>query len=102
MIVVSVGYPATEGSRFDLDYYLQTHTPIVRARWAGMGLENVRLIRGAGGLGGPLGFHMTALLYFRSQADLDAALQAHGREITADIKKLTDSRPIIQLNEELA
>jgi uncharacterized protein (TIGR02118 family) len=102
MVVVSVSYPVTEGSHFNLDYYTQTHTPMLRARWDGMGLETVRLIRGTGGLGGPLGFHMIALLYFRSQADLDGALQAHGREITGDIENFTDVHPVIQLNEELA
>ena len=44
---------------------------------------------------------MIALLTFQSQAELDAALQAHGREIMSDIKNFTDVRPAVQLNEEL-
>ena len=102
MVVVSVSYPVSEGSRFDLDYYVNTHTPMLRTRWNMMGLEHVRLIHGTAGMGGgPLAFHMIALLYFRSQADLDAALAAHGREIVADINNFTDVRPAMQLNEEL-
>jgi uncharacterized protein (TIGR02118 family) len=103
MVVVSVIYPATEGSRFDLDDYRDRHTKLVRERWGGQGLADVRLIRGTGGMGGgPLAYHMITLLYFRSQAELDAALAAHGREIMGDIKNFTDVRPVIQLNEELA
>src|SRR4051794_3797922 len=100
MVVVSVSYPATEGSRFDLDYYLQKHTPLVHARWGQHGLEDVRLLRGTGVPGGgPLAFHMTALLTFRSQQDFDTAVETHGREVMGDIKNFTDVRPMVQLNE---
>lgn len=102
MVVVSVSYPATEGSRFDLDYYLQTHMPLVRTRWGENGLQSIRLLRGIGGVGGgALGFHMVALLTFRSQADFEQAVQTQGREIMGDIKNFTDVRPVVQLNEEL-
>ncbi|MBV8915798.1 MAG: EthD family reductase [Acetobacteraceae bacterium] len=103
MVVVSVAYPASQGSRFDLEYYRAKHTALVRERWSGMGLSDVRLIRGTGGMGGgPLAFHMIALLYFRSQAELDEALKAHGREIMGDIPQFTDVQPQVQVNEELA
>src|SRR3954453_18467557 len=100
MVVVSVTYPVSEGSRFDLDYYLNTHTPMLRRHWDSIGLERVRLIRGTAAMpGGQLAFHMIALLYFRTQVELDAALQAHGREIMGDIQNFTNVRPTIQLNE---
>jgi uncharacterized protein (TIGR02118 family) len=76
---------------------------MLREKWTGMGMSDVRLIRGTGGLGGePLVYHMVALLRFGSQQELERALQAHGREIMADIKNYTNVNPTVQLNEEVA
>ena len=48
MIVVSVIYPAASGARFDYDYYMATHIPLVRRLWSGMGLQEVRVLKGNG------------------------------------------------------
>ena len=48
MVLVSVMYPSEPESSFNLDYYLQTHIPLVRERWKPMGLEDMRLLRGVG------------------------------------------------------
>jgi hypothetical protein len=37
MIRVTVSYPNTAGARFDLDYYLTTHIPLVEAKLSGRG-----------------------------------------------------------------
>ena len=49
MIRVSVMYPRTEGARFDEDYFLKKHIPMV-ARKCGDALMGVTA---EGGLGGP-------------------------------------------------
>ncbi|HYZ63582.1 MAG TPA: EthD family reductase [Acetobacteraceae bacterium] len=101
MIVVTVTYPASETSRFDLDYYRNAHLPLVCARWAAFGLQRARFLRGtAVPGGGPLATHLTALLYFASEQDFQRAVEQHGREIMGDIKNFTDVRPTVQLNEE--
>ena len=101
MIVVSVLYPKSgAGGRFDRDYYLQTHIPLVKERWTGMGLENVQLLRA---LGTPDGsespYQVVALLSFRSIEDFQAAAAAHAPEIFADIPNFTDVQPVVQINE---
>lgn len=99
MIVVSVTYPATEGSRFDLEYYTTKHMPLVQARWGEFGLTETRLLRGTGAPGGgPAAYHLTALLSFRSEEDFNRAGQAHGREVMGDIKNFTDTKPVVQFN----
>jgi len=102
MILISVMYPIEPGGRFDRDYYLQKHIPLVKERWTGMGLEDVRLV---GGLGTPDGgdppYRVIALLSFRSMPEFQAAAAAHAPEIFADIPAFTDCRPVVQINEDL-
>ncbi|MDA8051520.1 MAG: hypothetical protein M0002_16260 [Rhodospirillales bacterium] len=43
MFVVTVLYPNESGSKFDHVYYAQKHIPLVRERWAPMGLKEVRV-----------------------------------------------------------
>ena len=102
MIVVSVTYPAAEGSRFDLDYYRTKHMPLVRSRWGACGLMGAKFVQGVGAPGGgSVAFHMTALLSFASQDDFQRAAQQHGKEIMSDIRNFTDVKPVVQFNEEM-
>ena len=102
MVLVSVMYPNQSGSRFDHDYYLQTHISLVKERWTQMGLEEVRLVRGMGTPdGSPPPYQVIALLSFSSLQDFQNAAQAHAQEILADVPKFTDVQPMIQISEEL-
>lgn len=100
MIVVSVTYPATAGTRFDLDYYRTKHMPLVHARWGAAGMTQAQLIRGTGAPGGgELAYHMIALLTFESPERFGQAAKQHGKEIMGDIKNFTDTKPVVQFNE---
>ena len=101
MIVVSVTYPAAEGSRFDLDYYREKHMPLVQSRWGTCGLTDAQFLRGVGMPGGgPFAYHLTALFTFETQSGFERAAQEHGREVMSDIKNFTNARPVVQLNEQ--
>jgi len=101
MIVVSVTYPASPGTHFDLDYYRNSHIPLVQSRWSGMGLAGARFLRGIGAPGGgPIPTHLVALLSFESAEHFQRAVERHGKEIMGDIAKFTDAKPVIQLNEQ--
>ena len=100
MIVVSVTYPATEGSTFDFAYYWDKHMPLVWSLWGPAGLTRVRFLRGTGVPGGgPIATHLVAMLEFASEADFQRAGQQHGKEVMSDIKNFTNSKPVVQLNE---
>lgn len=100
MIVVSVTYPATEGSRFDLDYYTGKHMPLVRDRWGEFGLEDTKVLSGVGAPGGGTApYRVVALLTFRSEQDFQRAVQEHGKEVMGDVPNFTDLKPVIQFNE---
>lgn len=98
MILVSVMYPG--GARFDMDYYLGHHMPLVRERWSPMGLHEARVVKGIGTPdGGPAPFQVMALLTFDSADAFARAAGAHGTEIFADIPRFTDAEAAVQLNE---
>jgi uncharacterized protein (TIGR02118 family) len=102
MIVVSVLYPKTEKSRFDFDYYLAKHVPLVKARFEPFGMEETRLMRGTATLDGSKpAFELIAELTFPSTQHLQSALLAHGDEIIRDVPMFTDVQPTIQINEAL-
>ena len=97
MILVSVMYPA--GPRFDMDYYLGHHMPLVRERWSPMGLHEAKVVKGTGtpdGAAAP--FQVMALLTFESVDAFGKAAAAHGEEIFGDIPKFTDAQAQVQFN----
>lgn len=103
MITVSVCYPKNATSRFDFDYYLKRHIPLVVSRWAGMGLAKAELLKGSAALdGGGPGFELIGLLSFDSIESMRSALEVHGNEIIADIPNFTNVQPLIQVNEPLS
>lgn len=103
MVLISVMYPNEAGSTFDAAYYMSTHIPLVKARWSGMGLEEVRAVRGVGTPdGGAPPYRAMALLTFRSMADFEKAAAAHAAELFADIPNFTNLQPTVQISEALA
>jgi uncharacterized protein (TIGR02118 family) len=99
MIVVSVSYPNTEGTRFDETYYLERHMPLVHHRWASMGLQEAKVLRGLGTPDGGRGpVRITALLTFESEDAFRKAVEAHGAELFGDIPNFTDTHPAVQLH----
>ena len=100
MVIVSVSYPASAGSTFDLDYYREKHMPLVWSRWGALGLRRAELLRGTGAPGGgAAATHMVALLTFDSAEAFDRAWREHGREIMGDIRNFTNAKPAVQFNE---
>ena len=103
MVTVSVFYPKTSDSKFDHEYYLTNHVPLVKARWGGMGLEKAMVLRGRSTMdGGTCAWELIGLLTFSSLKELRAAMAAHGAEIVGDIPRFTNVQPVIQINEPVA
>ena len=99
MMTVSIQYPATSGSRFDLDYYMNTHMPMVRDRFAAFGLAGDQVMKGDGAPGGKEAFQVTTLLMFPAKQNFIDAVAAHGDEVMGDIPKFTDTTPAMQFNQ---
>jgi uncharacterized protein (TIGR02118 family) len=100
VIIVSVLYPSGAGSRFDMDYYLQRHIPMVQQR-LGAALKRVAVERGlAGGApGAPPPFLAAAHLHFDSLEAFQGAFAPHAGPIMGDVPNCTNTTPVIQISE---
>jgi len=100
MIKVSVLYPNTPGSKFDMGYYLSTHMPLVQ-RKLGAALKKMAVEQGlAGGApGAPATYSAMGHLYFDSVEAFQTAFGPNAGEIMADIPNYTDTSPTIQISE---
>jgi len=103
MVSVTVLYPKTADSRFDLDYYLTTHTPLVRELLTPMGLTGIDLEQGlAGGAPNtPPAYTLIGKLNFTTIEELQAALMTHGPALMGDIPNFTDVQPVMQISRSL-
>lgn len=100
MILVSVMYPSGVGTRFDMDYYLKKHMPLVSERWTSKGLHDYTVVKGIGTPdGGEPPYQVVALLRFESADAFKAAAAADGPEIFGDIPNFTDTQPAVQLSD---
>ncbi|WP_266365606.1 EthD family reductase [Tellurirhabdus rosea] len=103
MISLTVLYPKTAESHFDMAYYLQKHVPLVQKRLSPLGLVQIELEEGVAG-GAPdtkAGFAVIGRLYFPAIEDLQKALAAHGPELIGDIPNFTDVPPQMQVSRLL-
>src|SRR5258707_5565327 len=100
MIKVSVLYPNTAGSKFDMDYYLNTHTPMLRHK-LGAALKSVAIDEGiaGGGPGTQPTYRVLCHLGFDSVDSFNAAFAPHAQPIMSDIANYTDVQPVIQIGE---
>jgi len=102
MSTVSVFYPKTATSRFNFDYYLHIHTPLLKRLFEPAGMQNLRLLRGTGSLdGSPAPYEVFAFFDMPSLEGLQNALAQHAPQILGDIQNYTDVQPVIQLNDVL-
>jgi uncharacterized protein (TIGR02118 family) len=103
MIRVTVSYPNTPGARFDLDYYLKKHMPLVEERLRKFGFIGYSVSKGlAGGApGSPADFMITAQIHIDTMEHVQAGMAAESPTIMADIPNYTDIQPKIQIDEVL-
>jgi uncharacterized protein (TIGR02118 family) len=100
MICVTILYANGEGKTFDMDYYVNTHMPLVKAK-CGDALKLIEIDKGiAGGApDAPIPYLGIGYLYFESLAAYREAMAPHRDEIRADIPKFTNIVPVIQVSE---
>ena len=100
MIRIAAAYPREPGKKFDLDYYMNSHLPLVQQKFAPFGLTTIEVDQGLESPGGGESpFFAIGYLYFK---DLDGFRQAYasvGASVIADISIYTDVKPMIQVGQ---
>jgi len=100
MVKVSVFYPNNAAARFDMNYYLTSHMPMVAKR-LGSAMKGMAVDEGLGGMppGTPPPYRAVAHILFDSMDAFGAAFAEHGGAIQADIPNYTDIAPTIQISQ---
>lgn len=100
MIKVSVMYPNADGTRFDHEYYRDTHMPLVKTRM-GDYCRSYTIDRGLSGVqsASPAPYVAMCHIFCDSLEDFRAGFGPHSSEVLADIPNYTDSTSVIQISE---
>lgn len=92
MTTFVVTYPAQDGARFDADYYIATHVPLVREKWAQYGM--IAITEHIADEPEPA-YLMIAVLEFGSGAALDSALGSpEAADVFGDVPNFTSIAPV--------
>jgi uncharacterized protein (TIGR02118 family) len=100
VIKVSVLYPHRAGARFDMDYYCDSHMPLVQ-RTLKPAIKGVAVDKGlAGGAPGqPPSYVAICHLLFDSVDAFQRAFESGSEAIMSDIPNYTDIEPVVQISE---
>ena len=100
MTKVSVLYPNGENKTFDMDYYCNTHLPMVN-ELLGDFLKGATVEKGLGGAtpGSTAPFAGMGNMYFDSVEDFGKAFGPNAEKIMGDLPNFTNIEPIVQVSE---
>jgi uncharacterized protein (TIGR02118 family) len=100
MIKMSVLYPQTANSTFDIDYYVNTHMPLC-ARLIGGALKGYGVEKGlaSGAPGQPAPYACIGYLLFDSLEAMAESFVPKAGEMRADIPNYTNVAPTVQISE---
>jgi uncharacterized protein (TIGR02118 family) len=99
LIKVSGLYPNTTDCKFDMNYYLNQHMPMVQQK-LGPACKSMAVEEGIGGApGAPATYVAMGHLYFDTADSFQTAFTPHAQAIMADVPNYTDIEPIVQISE---
>jgi uncharacterized protein (TIGR02118 family) len=94
---VYVFYYRGEDTKFDLNYYLTSHMPLVQSRWTKNGLKSWEVIEFAPGGDGkaPKSYIQTVMVFDGEESFAAAVSGPDAGEILGDIANFTNTHPEI-------
>ena len=100
MIRVSILYPNEEGKKFDWDYYLNKHMPMLHEKLDPISLIKAEIDKGIGSKGEntPAPFCVGCHLFFNSMEDFQKILP-YEEDMFSDVPNYTDIIPLVQISE---
>jgi len=99
MISLTVAYPYGEGKKFDMDYYLTKHLPMI-TQVPGNKVKSFIVEQGLAGLapGTPPAFFCIVHIYFENMEDFMVTMALAG-DVVSDIPNYTDIIALGQISE---
>lgn len=98
MQCATVLYPNKPDAKFDFDYYIQKHVPMVSRLLQ----TSIEVRKGVGSISGSSAqFVCVATIWVASMPQFQAAMAQHGAQIMGDIPNYTNIEPVVQLDEVL-
>jgi uncharacterized protein (TIGR02118 family) len=99
-IKVSVLYPSGAGKKFNMDYYCNTHVPIVQGL-LGNSIVGATIENGLGGgaPGSTPPFVAMGNLYFKNMESFQNSFGPNAEAIMADLPNFTNIEPLVQISE---
>ncbi|KAI0514957.1 hypothetical protein F5B22DRAFT_609164 [Xylaria bambusicola] len=95
--IASVVYPA--GTKFDMEYYLAHHMPLVQKLWAPFGLKSWKVAK-YDSEGAP--YVVQAWLEWESKEHSNMGVTSDdGKIVFADVEKFSDKAPIMLTGEQV-
>lgn len=100
MIKVMAMYPYSEGKKFDINYYCNSHIPMVQ-KALGPALKSVTVDFGLGGgaPGSKPAFVAVAHLMFDSIESFQSSFVPHAPKFSEDVPNYTDIKAEVQISE---
>ena len=100
MIRVSFLYPNEPDEKFDMDYFVNTHMPMVKSK-LGSALKGMTVDHGVGGAepGAPATYVAMGHLLFDSVEAFQQAIGPHLEEIMGDVPNYTKIAAGMQISE---
>lgn len=100
MVKVTLLYAHSADKNFDMNYYANTHMPLV-ARLLGDSLKQYKIDKGMAGRTpeDPIPFAAIGYLYFDTLENYQTAFAPHAAEIVGDIPNFTNIQPTVQISE---
>lgn len=97
---VAVLYPGGEGKTFDMDYYEQTHMPMM-AGLLGKNLRFYEIDKGIAGRapGDRVPFVAIGYFYVNDVAEYNKAIMEHIDAVRSDVQRYTNIQPTVQISE---
>jgi uncharacterized protein (TIGR02118 family) len=106
-IQITVLYPNASDASFNMDYYLNTHMPMVAELFGPYNFKGYSVCRIKGipkpdKTMDPSPYSVQALLNFEAISDFQAALSEAGEKVMSDVPKFSNQSPTLLVGEKLA
>ncbi|HEY93393.1 MAG TPA: EthD family reductase [Dehalococcoidia bacterium] len=100
MIRLAVLYPNETGKKFDMDYYLNKHIPMVNDTLGNLGLVRTEVDKGIASIepGSPPPFVAICYMYFENMEAMQNSMSNSGG-LMADLPNFSDIQPQVQISE---